>query len=203
MSDLALLGARVVVGGYLAAHGAQKLFGAFGGHGLAGTGGFFESLGLTPGRRMAAAAGASELGGGVLTAAGLAHPAGPLAIASTMGVAAATAHRSKGAFSTTGGPELPLTNLAAASALAAAGPGRYSLDRLLGVRASDRVVQVATLVSVVAGAVTAARAFAASRTASQPAPAEEVQPPADDDLVIDLDAEAPARQVVQPVEHPG
>ncbi|HEX9993311.1 MAG TPA: DoxX family protein [Acidimicrobiales bacterium] len=195
MSDLALLGARVVVGGYVAAHGAQKLFGAFGGHGIEGTGGFFESLGLTPGKRMAVTAGTSELGGGVLTAAGLAHPVGPLAIASTMGVAAATAHRRKGAFSATGGPELPLTNLAAAAALAAAGTGRYSLDRLLGVRAPSRVVRFTLLASAVAGAVTTARAFAASRRPSEPQPA-------DDDLVVDLTAEDSGRHVVEAVEHP-
>jgi putative oxidoreductase len=187
MSDLALLGARVVVGGYLAAHGAQKLFGSFGGHGLEGTGGFFESLGLTPGRQMAATAGASELGGGVLTAAGLAHPVGPLAIASTMGVAATTAHRSKGAFSTTGGPELPLANLAAAAALAAAGPGRYSLDRLFGIRASGRLVRLVLVGSLAAGLASTARSILASRRSA--GGAEEPEP------VIDVRDEAVAPDV--------
>src|SRR6266849_3649410 len=95
MRDAALLGARLVLGGYLTVHGAQKLFGAFGGHGLDATGAGFESIGLTPGKQMAALAGATELGGGLLTAAGIADPAGPLAIAGAMTVAAAT-HRANG-----------------------------------------------------------------------------------------------------------
>lgn len=186
MSDVALLGARLVVGGYLAAHGAQKLFGTFGGHGLEGTGGFFESLGLTPGRRMAVAAGASELGGGALTAAGLAHPLGPVAIASTMAVAASTAHRRQGAFATTNGPELPLTNLAAAAALAAVGPGRFSLDRLLGIRASGRTVQLMVAGTVAAAVASTARSVVAMRRPPAP-PAEEP--------VIDLRDGAAAAQV--------
>src|ERR1044071_581361 len=111
LADLALLGLRGVVGGYVAAHGAQKLFGSFGGHGLEATAqGFEEHLDLAPGKEMAAAAGGAELAGGTLTALGLGGPIGPLTIASTMGVAAQTAHRGKGPFTTEGGPELPLTN---------------------------------------------------------------------------------------------
>lgn len=131
LRDLALLGSRSVFGGYLAAHGAQKLVGAFGGHGLDGTGGFFVSLGLAPGRQMAAVAGASELGGGVLTALGHLHPAGPVAIASTMGVAASTAHRGHGPFAADGGPEAALYAAAAATVLAAAGPGRLTVGKRL------------------------------------------------------------------------
>ena len=70
MRSAILLGARVVVGGYLAVHGAQKLFGAFGGPGLEKAAAGFERIGLAPGRQMAALAGATELGGGLLTAAG-------------------------------------------------------------------------------------------------------------------------------------
>lgn len=103
--------ARAVVGGYLAVHGAQKLFGAFGGHGLDGTGAFFEGIGLTPGRELAGLAGAAELGGGVLTATGFADPLGPITIAGTMAVAATT-HRRAGPLAADGGFELPLTNLA-------------------------------------------------------------------------------------------
>jgi putative oxidoreductase len=126
MRDATLLGARLVLGGYLAVHGAQKLFGAFGGGGLDKTGAGFERIGLTPGKPMAALAGATELSGGLLTAAGAAHPAGPLAIMGAMTVASAT-HRAKGALAARGGFELPLTNLIAAATLAAAGPGRLSL----------------------------------------------------------------------------
>jgi putative oxidoreductase len=166
MQDITLLATRMTVGGYLAAHGAQKLFGAFGGHGLEGTGGFFQNLGLAPGRPMAALAGASELGGGVLTAAGLADPVGPVAIASTMAVAAGTAHRGKGPFAASGGPELPLTNLAAALALAATGPGRYSLDRVLGVRLSRPLLGTVVLASVATAAALVARSVRASSTST-------------------------------------
>ena len=124
--NAALLGLRLTLGGYLSAHGAQKLFGAFGGRGLEASGAGFEGVGLTPGRPMAALAGTSELAGGVLTAAGLADPVGPLALASTMAVASTT-HRGNGPFAARGGWELPLTNMAAAAVLAVTGPGRYSL----------------------------------------------------------------------------
>src|SRR5580698_7660484 len=107
-------------GSYLAVHGAQKLFGVFGGHGLDATGAAFESMGLRPGKVMAAVAGASELGGGVLTATGIADPLGPLSIAGTMVVASAV-HRKQGPLAQNGGFELPLTNLALAVGLLSAG----------------------------------------------------------------------------------
>lgn len=126
MRDVALLGVRLVLGGYLVVHGAQKLFGAFGGAGLEKTGAGFDRIGLTPGRQMAAAAGATELAGGLLTATGAADPAGPLAIIGAMSVAVTT-HRAKGPLAAKGGFELPLTNLATAVALVAAGPGRIKI----------------------------------------------------------------------------
>ena len=130
MRNVTLLSARLVLGGYLSVHGAQKLFGAFGGHGLDTTGQAFERIGLTPGKPMAALAGATELAGGLLTATGAADPAGPLAIIGAMTVASAT-HRANGPLAARGGFELPVTNLAAAAALAAAGPGRLRLGRPL------------------------------------------------------------------------
>jgi putative oxidoreductase len=126
MRSIGLFITRVIFGSYLAVHGAQKLFGSFGGHGLDATGAGFESLGMKPGKVMATIAGASELGGGVLTAAGIADPLGPLAIAGTMVVASAV-HRKQGPLSTNGGFELPLTNFAVATALLASGPGRLRL----------------------------------------------------------------------------
>src|SRR5271170_8181379 len=126
MRNVTLLGTRLVVGSYLVVHGSQKLFGAFGGPGLEKAGAGFHRIGLRPGKYMAAAAGITELSGGVLTAAGLADPAGPLAIMGAMTVAATT-HRAKGPLSAKGGFELPLTNLAAAAALVAAGPGKFRL----------------------------------------------------------------------------
>lgn len=146
MRNLALLGTRVVVGGYLSVHAAQKLFGAFGGPGLDDAGTHFEKLGLEPGRQMAALAGATELGGALLTATGFAEPLGPLAIAGAMSVAAAT-HRSRGPLAAKGGFELPLAYLAAAAALAAGGSGRWRigprLPRPLALAAAMGTVGVA------------------------------------------------------------
>lgn len=130
MRNVTLLGTRLVLGGYLAVHGAQKLFGAFGGSGLERTAAGFHRIGLRPGKHMATAAGVTELAGGVLTAAGIADPAGPLAIMGAMSVAATT-HRAKGPLSSKGGFELPLTNLAAAATLAAVGPGKFRLGPAL------------------------------------------------------------------------
>jgi putative oxidoreductase len=165
--DIALLAGRAVLGGYLAAHGAQKLFGTFGGHGIEPTAAAFERLGLRPGRVTATAAGLAELGGGLLTVVGLASPVGPAAIAGTMAVAGTT-HRSGGPFAANRGYELPATNLAAALALAAAGPGKYSLDSLTGLRL-PRVLTGIVAVGAVAGA--AAHVVMLLRAAPpQPAP---------------------------------
>ena len=151
-SGLALLAARGILGGYLASHGAQKLFGSFGGYGMAPTVAGFDRLGLRPAPVMARVAAVSELVGGVLTATGAAHPLGPVAIAGTMAVASST-HRANGPFATNGGFELPLTNMAAALALAVGGPGRYSLDALSGrsmPRPLVRLVAAGTAVSAAA-----------------------------------------------------
>jgi putative oxidoreductase len=133
MRDAGLLGLRLTLGGYLATHGAQKLFGAFGGSGLEPVGAHFEKTGIRPGQPMALLAGVSEFAGGLLTATGLASPVGPIAIAGAMTVAT-TLHGDKGPMGLKGGYELTLTNVAAALALAAGGPGRYSLDSLFRLR---------------------------------------------------------------------
>jgi putative oxidoreductase len=134
MSNLAALVLRVVQGPLLAGHGAQKLFGSFEGPGLEGTTGFMEMLGLKPGRPWAVLAGLCEFGGGVLTALGLLNPLGPVGIIASMSMATATAHRGKPIWVTEGGAELPVTNIAASTALILNGPGKYSLDRALGIR---------------------------------------------------------------------
>jgi len=131
--DLALLAGRLVLGGYLAAHGAQKLFGSFDGYGIEATSAGFDRLGLKPGGFFARVAGLSELGGGALVALGAAEPVGPAVLAGTMAVASAT-HLDNGPFSTKSGFELPLTNLATALALGVAGPGTISFDRVTGFR---------------------------------------------------------------------
>ena len=141
MRTIALRAARAVFGTYLAVHGAQKFFGAFDGPGPDGTAAGFEAIGLRPARASALLAGASELGGGILTATGVAEPLGPLTIAGTMAVAATT-HRANGPLAAKGGYELPLTNLAFATVLLAmdAEQGRF------GPRVPTAVVGAAALV---------------------------------------------------------
>ena len=130
--EIGLLLIRLVVGGTLAAHGAQKLFGWFGGFGIAGTGGWLESMGFRPGKLQAGISGLSELGGGLLLAAGLLTPLGAAAIAGVMLVAVASVHLDKGFFNGAGGYEFNAVLAATALALAFTGPGELSLDHALG-----------------------------------------------------------------------
>ena len=95
MRDAALLGARLLLGGYMGIHASQKLLGKFHGPGLEAIGKVFEDNGLAPGREMAMAAAATEIAGGVLTITGIADPAGPLAVAGAMAVAAALQPRAR------------------------------------------------------------------------------------------------------------
>src|SRR3977135_277649 len=108
-----LLVLRVVVGLIMAAHGAQKLLGWFGGYGLRGTGEFFVQLGFQPGRAFAAAASVSEIVSGLLVALGLLGPIGPALMISVMIVAAITVHW-HGIFATSNGVEVPLLYATAA-----------------------------------------------------------------------------------------
>jgi putative oxidoreductase len=124
---------RVVIGLYVAAHGAQKLFGWFGGPGFKGTQGFMGGmLGFRPSLLWTIAVTVGELGGGLLMALGLLGPVGPIGVAATMVVASMT-HWGKGPFAMAGGYELPLTYLAAALAVAFGGVGAYSVDTWLGI----------------------------------------------------------------------
>jgi putative oxidoreductase len=134
MGNLAALILRLALGGLMAGHGAQKLFGSFDGPGMEGTAGFMEMLGLKPGKPWAQLAGASEFGGGVLTLLGFLNPLGPLGVIGSMAMATITAHGGKPIWVTEGGAELPVTNIAAATALMVGGPGKYSVDRALGIR---------------------------------------------------------------------
>lgn len=129
--DLALLVLRIVVGLFFAGHGAQKLFGAFGGSGPARTGQFFESLGLRPGRRHATVAGTAELAGGALLVLGLLTPFASAALIGVMAVAIITVHGPKGPWVSDGGYEFNAVMIAVAFALAGAGPGNWSLDNLI------------------------------------------------------------------------
>jgi putative oxidoreductase len=121
MEDLGLLALRLVLGLLFVGHGAQKLFGWFGGYGLAGTGTFMESIGLRPGKQMAALAGLSEVLGGLLFIVGLFQPLAALMIGGAMLIAIAK------------GYEYNLVLLVLAIALALLGPGALSLAATLGV----------------------------------------------------------------------
>ena len=149
--DAGLLLMRVVLGLVMAAHGAQKLFGWFGGYGLAGTGGFFESIGFRPGRFFAMAAGTSELVGGLLVAFGLLGPLGPAMIIAIMIVAAATVHWQHGLFAQNNGIEVPLLYATGAAAVALIGNGAYSLDAALGLSWPAEVIWVALALGVLGG----------------------------------------------------
>ena len=129
--DAALLVLRLVVGLLFAGHGAQKLFGWFGGHGLRGTAGFFESLGWRMPLALAFLAGLAETGG-IAFAVGLLTPLAALGIAIVLLNAILVVHWKNGFFNGDGGIEFPLALATVAVAVAATGPGRFSIDRLIG-----------------------------------------------------------------------
>lgn len=122
---------RIPVGLILMAHGAQKLFGAFGGYGLEGTGQFMASLGLEPGYLMALLAGSAEFFGGLALVIGLLVRPASAVIAFTMLIAIFTVHFSNGLFISNGGYEYALTLLVAAVSLAFSGAGDYSVDKAI------------------------------------------------------------------------
>lgn len=148
--ETGLLIARVVFGSLMAAHGAQKLFGWFGGYGLAGVGQYLESLGFRPGRTFALAAGATEFAGGLLTLLGLFGPVGPALMLSVMIVAAVSVHWQNGLFAMSNGIEVPLLYGVAGVALALTGPGAYSLDAALGFSSLYTPVATWTMLGIAA-----------------------------------------------------
>src|SRR6266850_5332092 len=119
--SIGLLVARVVIGLVMAAHGAQKLFGWFGGYGLTKTGEFFVGLGFRPGRTFAALASVTEITSGLLVAIGFLGPIGPALMISVMIVAAITVHWEHGLFAANNGIEVPLLYATAALVFALAG----------------------------------------------------------------------------------
>ncbi len=131
--DVALLILRLVVGLVVAAHGAQKLFGAFEGPGLQGFSGWMASSGLKPPQAWGLLGALGEFGGGLLLALGLLNPLGPLGVVGAMAMAIGLVHWSKGFWNTKGGYEFPLVLLLTSAIPGLVGPGAYSLDALLGI----------------------------------------------------------------------
>ena len=125
---------RVATGIIFVAHGAQKLFGWFGGHGLEATGGWMASIGLEPGVLMAALAGSAEFFGGLALILGLLVRPAAVVLALTMIVAIVTVHLPNGLFMANNGYEFGLALLAASAGLAIRGAGSASVDQWLSAR---------------------------------------------------------------------
>ena len=163
--DTGILIIRLFFGLAIAAHGAQKLFGWFGGHGIKATGSMFESIGFRPGAVFATAAGLTEMGGGLLMALGLFTPLGAAGVVSTMLVAMISVHLKNGFFAVGNGIEMPFFYAVSALDIAFTGPGEISLDALLGLHflADPYFVSALTVLAIVGAAVTlTARRAAAS-----------------------------------------
>ncbi|GAB2983950.1 hypothetical protein GCM10017788_39880 [Amycolatopsis acidiphila] len=151
--DIGLLLLRAVIGLLMAGHGAQKLFGWFGGHGVPGTAGFLESLGWRPGRAFALLLGAAELVGGLALALGFATPFAAAVLMAVLANAALVVHGRHGLWNTAGGFEYPLALIGSTLALAFTGPGRFSLDHLVGWATSGPVWGFAAVVVAMLGLV--------------------------------------------------
>ena len=151
MLNTGLLILRIVLGLIFMGHGSQKLFGLFGGAGLKGTIQWIDSMGLRPSWFWGLAASLSEFAGGLLLALGFLNPIGSLGIIAAMVVAIVQVHLPHGFWNTKGGIEFPLTNIAAALALAFAGPGKYSIDGAIGFSLPEPITLVLGLALVLAG----------------------------------------------------
>ena len=167
LRDVALLSARLGLGASIAAHGAQKMFGMFGGPGLQGAGGYFESLGFKPGTTYARTASATEIAAGALIAFGAGGPIGPALLLSTMIVAAETVHRKNGYFAAKQGVELNTMYALGALLLANTGNGSISIDGLTGL---DRKLGATAGWVALAGGVAGAMMMLGRRTIAPAAP---------------------------------
>ena len=151
MLNIGLLILRIVLGLIFVGHGSQKLLGFFGGAGLKGTIQWIGSMGLRPSWFWGLVASLSEFGGGLLLALGFLSPIGSLGIIAAMMVAIIQVHLPHGFWNTKGGIEFPLTNIAAALALAFTGPGKYSIDAAIGFSLPEPITLVLGLALVIAG----------------------------------------------------
>lgn len=149
--DFLLLVLRVVVGLLFVGHGTQKLFGYFGGAGLDGTAGFFEQVGLQPGRRNAIFAGSAEACGGVLLALGFLMPIAAALLISVMSAAVIAVHARNGLWSSENGFEYNLVIVAVAFTVAGIGAGSWSLDNVFGIDLAGVGWAFAALVAGLAG----------------------------------------------------
>lgn len=164
---------RLVIGGLFVGHGTQKLYGWFGGRGPEATAGFFDQIGLRPGRRHATTAGFAEAGGGAAIAAGFATPLAASALISTMLTAIKRVHLKAGPWISDGGYEYNLVLIAALLMLVETGPGRLSLDAALGNERTGARWAIFSAVVGLAGA-------AATDLTVEAAPAAPDSPPAGD-----------------------
>jgi putative oxidoreductase len=146
--DIALLLLRLIVGLLLAGHGAQKLFGWFGGNGLKGFTGWLTSMGFHPAQGWALLAGICEFGGGLLFTLGLFSPLGSLAIGASMVMAISRVHWPK-IWVSEGGIELALINLTVVAAVGIAGPGGISLDGALSTSLPATIALIGVVVVLV------------------------------------------------------
>ena len=183
--DAELLLLRGTVGPLMIGHGAGKLFGAFNaGYGPDGTAGYLESLGFRPGKPWAYLHGAAELGAGAALTAGLLTPLASAGLIGVMATAARTDHAGKGPWVSNGGWEYPLTLSSVATALAFRGPGKYSLDRLLGLNLSGPRWGFGALALGLGSALTVLATR--RKPAAEPAPADPAAPS------VDAEGETPA-----------
>lgn len=153
--DTGLFILRLVLGVVFVGHGAQKLFGWFGGGGLKGTAGWIGSMGMRPAWFWAFMASISEFGSGGLFMLGFLNPLGSLGVIAAMLMAIAKVHWTKGFWSAKGGYEFPLMNLAAALTIGFIGPGAFSVDGIFGFALPEPIALLVGLFVVVLSVVIA------------------------------------------------
>jgi putative oxidoreductase len=169
--NLGRLIARVAIGGLVAGHGTQKLFGWFGGPGVSGASQMMGKLELHPPKRNAVAAGAAETTAGVLLALGALTPLAGALVTSTMVTAIRKVHGPNGPWIQQSGYEYNLVLIAVMAALVESGPGSPSVDRALGIEAKGSRWALAAIAAGAAGstlAIEAGRRAAADQAAAQP-----------------------------------